>query len=80
MQEVVGEFTGEKLGPAFFRGTKPIDGVWATDDLVVIHACVMPVGYGVDNHQMFVVIFQAARPVGEAPFRVKRFSSRRLNT
>jgi hypothetical protein len=50
MQEVVGEFTGKKLGPTFFRGTKPIDGVWATDDLVVTHACVMPVGYGVGDH------------------------------
>jgi hypothetical protein len=33
MQEVVGEFTGKKLGPTFFRGTKPIDEVWATDNL-----------------------------------------------
>jgi hypothetical protein len=80
MQEVVGEFTGKKLWPTFFRGTKPIDGVWATDDLVVTHACVMPVGYGVDDHQMFVVNFQAASLVREAPFRVKQFSSRRLNT
>ncbi len=74
MQEVVGEFTGKKFGLLFFRGTKPIDGVWATDNMVV------PDGYGVGNHQMFVVNFQAASLVGEVPFRVKQFSSRCLNT
>jgi hypothetical protein len=80
MQEVVGEFTGKKLGPTFFTGTKPINGVWATNDLTVTHACVMPAGYGVDNHWMFIVDFQAANLVREAPFRVKRFSSQHLNT
>ena len=29
MKEVVGDFTGKKLGATFFRGTKPIDGIWA---------------------------------------------------
>jgi hypothetical protein len=47
MMEVVGEFTGKKLGTTFFQGTKPIDGVWATDDLTIMHACVMPTRYGV---------------------------------
>jgi hypothetical protein len=27
MLEVVGEFSGKKIGPTFFRGSKPIDGV-----------------------------------------------------
>jgi hypothetical protein len=54
MQEVVGEFTGKKIGPTFFRGTKPIDGVWATSNLVVTHACVMPKGFGVGDHCMFI--------------------------
>ncbi len=27
MQEVIGEFTGKKIGPIFFRGSKPVDGV-----------------------------------------------------
>ena len=33
MSEVVGDFTCRPVGPTFFRGTKPIDGVWATKDL-----------------------------------------------
>ena len=40
MKEVVGDFTGTPLGTTFFRGSKPIDGIWAT----VCNASVMPAG------------------------------------
>jgi hypothetical protein len=79
MSEVVGDFTGKKIGPTFFRGIKPIDGIWATRDINVIHACVMPAGYGVGDHRMFIIDFQEASIVGTTPFRVQRFSTRRLN-
>ncbi len=79
MSKVVGDFTGRKLGPTFFRGSKPIDGVWATHDILVTHACVMPVGYGVGDHRMFVIDFQEASLVGTEPFRVQRYAARRLN-
>ncbi len=55
MSKVAGDFTGKKLGPTFFRGSKPIDGIWATRDINVTHACVMPAGFGVGDHRMFVV-------------------------
>ena len=42
MIEAVGNYTGKKIGATFFRGTKPIDGVWVTSDVVIIGACVMP--------------------------------------
>ena len=58
MSEVVGNFTGKKLGATYFRGTKPIDGIWTTKDIVITHACVMPARYGVGDHQMFVVDMQ----------------------
>ncbi len=32
MKEVVGEFTGQKLGATFFQDIEPIDGIWATSD------------------------------------------------
>ena len=64
MKEVVGSFTNEPLGATFFRGTKPIDGVWATSDIVVTGACVMPAGYGVGDHRMFVVDFLTSSLVG----------------
>ena len=50
MSEVAGDFTGKKHGATFFCGSKPIDGVWATRDLNVTHACVMPAGFGVGDH------------------------------
>eukprot|EP00956_Cyclotella_meneghiniana_P042698 scaffold249210_cov93-Cyclotella_meneghiniana.AAC.1 len=51
MKEVVGEYTGRPLGATFFRGSKPIDAVWATPDLEVVGACVMPAGFGVGDHR-----------------------------
>lgn len=80
MSEVVGDFTGKKIGPTFFRGSKPIDGIWATPDIEIAHACIMPAGFGVGDHRLFVVDFREESLVGAAPFRIKRFASRRLNT
>jgi hypothetical protein len=70
MKEFAGEFTGKKIGPTFFR----------TSNLVVTHACLMPAGFGVGDHRMFIIDFQEPSMVGAAPFRVQRFTSRRLNT
>ena len=58
MREVVGDFTGKRLGATFFRGSKPIDAIWATSDLEVAHACVMPVGYGVGNHLLLTSLWR----------------------
>jgi hypothetical protein len=35
MKEVVGDFTHQRVGVTFFRGSKPINGVWATSDILV---------------------------------------------
>ena len=80
MKEVVGEYTGRPLGATFFRGSKPIDAVWATPDLEVVGACVMPAGFGVGDHRMFVVDFRLESLVGAAPPKIVRAPSRRLNT
>ncbi len=80
MREVVVEFTGKKMSPTFFQGSKPIDGIWATSNLIVTHACVMPAGFGVGDHCMFIINFQESSMVGSAPFQVQRYSSCCLNT
>jgi hypothetical protein len=80
MSEVVGNFTGKKLGATYFRGTKPIDGIWTTKDIVITHACVMPARYGVGDHRMFVVAMQEELLIGQAAFWVIQGESRRLNT
>ncbi len=80
MSKVVGDFTGKRIGRTFFRGSKPIDGVWATQDIVITHACVMPAGLGIGDHRMFVIDVQEETILGTMLFRVKRFAPRRLNT
>ena len=80
MAEVVGEFTGKRVGATYYRGRKPIDGIWATRDMQVVGACVMPAGFGVGDHRMFVVDFCTASLIGLAPPKIVRSQSRRLNT
>ncbi len=52
----------------FFRGSKAINGVWATSNLIITHACVMPAGYGVGDHQIFIVDIQEESLAGKALF------------
>ncbi len=80
MKEVVGEFTHQPVGPTYFRGLKPIDGVWATSDIAVSNACIMPAGYGIRDHCMFVVDFNAKDIIGQAPPRAIQATLQRLNT
>ena len=80
MKEVVGTFTNESLGATYFRGTKPIDGIWATPDIVVTGACVMPAGYRVGDHRMFIIDFLTSSLVGSTPPQIVRAGARRLNT
>ena len=69
MVEVVGEFTGKKIGATYFRNQsgKPIDAVWATPDVTVVGACIMPVGYVVGDYRMFIVDFLTFSLVGSSP-------------
>jgi hypothetical protein len=80
MKEVVGEFTRQPVGPTFFRGSKPINGIWATSDITISNACIMPAGYGLGDHCMFVIDFNAKDIIGQAPPRVIQATLRRLNT
>ncbi len=50
MKEVVGKFTCQPVGPTFFQGFKPINGVWASSEITISNACIMPTGYGIGNH------------------------------
>ena len=80
MIETVGNYTGKKMGATFFRGTKPIDGVWVTSDVVIIGACVMPAGYGIGDHRLFVLEFLMSSLIGHDPPKIVRAAARRLNT
>ena len=80
MKEVVGEFTARQLGATYFRGSEPIDGVWATGDITVTNTCVMPVGFGVCDHRLFVVDFATTTLVGSGFTAVVRSALRCLDT
>lgn len=79
MTEVVGAYTGKKIGATFFRGSSPIDGAWATNDLSIVGACVMPVGFGVGDHRVFVIDVRMSSMIGAAPPKIIRPVARRLN-
>jgi hypothetical protein len=64
MKDIVREFTARKLGATYFQGSVPINTIWATSDVTVANACVMPVGYGVGDHCLFVVDFATTLLVG----------------
>jgi hypothetical protein len=80
MNEVVGDFTRTPIGSTFFCGSKPIDGVWATSDITVSNAAIMPAGYGIGDHRLFVINFSKMDINGKSPPRIVRPASRRLNT
>jgi hypothetical protein len=79
-KEVVGEFTGGRLGTTFFRGSEPINAIWATSNVEVAHECVMPVGYRVGDHRLFVVDFSTAYMIGTCPPKIICPALCRLNT
>jgi hypothetical protein len=80
MKEVVGEFTQNPVGTTYFRGSKPIDGIWATSGIMVCNASIMPAGYGIGDHRMFIIDFASGDIVGNTPPKIVRPASQRLNT
>ncbi len=80
MIEAVGRYTGKKIGPKYFWGQLPIDGIWTTPNVTVSNACIMPAGYGIGNHRLFIIDLHTASLVGPSPPRERRAASRRLNT
>jgi hypothetical protein len=79
MKEVVGEFNVRQLGATYFPGSEPIDGVWSTGNITVKNACVMPVGFGVGDHRLFVIDFATTTLVGSGTTTVVRLALCRLN-
>jgi len=80
MKEVAGEFTARPLGATYFRGSEPINGVWTTGNITMTNACVMLVGFGVGDHQLFVIDFATTTFVGSGTTTVVHPALRRLNT
>ena len=80
MSEVVGEFPCQKVGATYFCESTIFDGVWATSDVTLVGACVMPVGYGVGDHRLFIIDFLRSCMVVASPPSIFRLAARRLNS
>jgi hypothetical protein len=80
LQEAVLRHTGRRTGATFFRGSKPIDGLWVTSDIDIANTCVMPFGYGIGDHRMFILDITMESLVGKTPTKVVRPASRWLNS
>ncbi len=64
MKEVVGTYTSKKIGPIFFRGQLPINGIWATSDVTISNTCIMPAGYGIGDHRLFIIDIHTSLLIG----------------
>ncbi len=80
MKIVVGDFTGTPIGSTYFCGSKPIDGVWVTSNITVSNVAIIPAGYGIGDHTLFVINFSMMDIISKSPPRIVRPASRRLNT
>ena len=80
MKEVILNATRKASGATYFRGSTPIDSFWATSDIGIADTCVMPAGYGVGDHCLFVVDLITSTLTGNNPPRIQGSASSRLNT
>ncbi len=80
LQEAIMQHTGTSPCATFFRRSKPIDGLWVSNDLDISNACIMPFGYGIGDHQAFILNIPIESLVGENPVKIIRPAGRRLNS
>jgi hypothetical protein len=64
----------------FFRGSKPIDGLWISSNVDVSNACVMPFGYGLGDHCAFILDIPIKSLVGLNPVKIVWPASQQLNS
>jgi hypothetical protein len=72
--------TGTQTGGTFFRGSKLIDGLWVSSDIDTANVFVMPFGYGVGNHRMFVLDVTLESLIGKTPTIIICPALQRLNS
>jgi hypothetical protein len=73
-------YMGASPGTTFFQGLQPIKGLWVSNNLDISNACVMPFGFGVGNHQAFILDIPLELLMGVNPVKIIRPVSRCLNS
>jgi hypothetical protein len=80
LQEAIVHHTRTSPGATFFRGSKPIEGLWISSNLNVSNACVMPFGYGIGDHRAFILDIPIKSLIGEDPVKIACPVGRCLNS
>ena len=70
LHEAIVPHMGTSPGATFFRGSKPINGMWVLSDLKISNACVMPFGYGIGDHRAFILDIAIESLVGVDPVKI----------
>ena len=55
LREAILQHTDKRTGATFLRGSKPINGLWVTSDIDISNVCMMPFGYRVGDHCLFLL-------------------------
>ncbi len=80
LSKVILKHTGSRTGAAYFRGSKPINGLWASSNLDISNACVMSFGYRIGDNCAFVLNIPLESLVGENLVKIVQPASCRLNS
>jgi hypothetical protein len=80
LHEAIVQHTGTSPGATFFRGSKPINGMWVSSNLEISNACMMLFGYGIGDHRTFILDIPIESLVGVDPVKIVRPAGRRLNS
>ncbi len=80
LREAIMHHTGTSPGATFCRGSKPIDGLWISNNLDISNACVMLFGYGIGDHRAFILDIPIKSLIGEDPVKITHLAGRRLNS
>ena len=78
MYDVVSSFSDSAPVATYQRGSRQIDGVWATSDLWIIRACFLPFRLGVGDHRGILLDIQSASLFGRPSALIQRPAMRRL--
>ena len=78
MKEQCRQVTGQKLPGTHVRGTKPIDGIYATTGVVCLNAKLLQKYRGVGDHRCFIVDFSSSSVIGDVFPRVVPAAGRKL--
>jgi hypothetical protein len=70
LHEAIIHHTGKSPGATFFRGSKPIGGLWVSGNIDISNACVMPFGYGVGDHRAYILDIPIESLVGIDPVKI----------